>query len=346
MNKVHNITVSIVTSIYDTDDYLENCFKHLTKQTLPNIEFIWIDNGASNKCRRIISKYAKSRPNIKVVHFTKNIGYAAAIQKGISLATGEYIGFCDSDDWIDSDYFEILYKTAKQTNSDIVYTRYKHEYKNKHITKIVPHITNIKYSHNLTEHISCLKNGAIWDKIFHRKLLTKHPLKLIGCSAFEDNILLIKAVSSANSMTMIEQPYYHYLQRNNSTIHSSNNPEKIELRKITVIHHLINYSVQHSFSDKEKYALFDFIIRSLGLNSLIKRKTYYYKLIDGIKDSFFSSKIKEMFFVFHPNFTNWFFYTFRTPSCFYLRIFGIKLIRTPSNFCLHILGIKLKKDKK
>ena len=85
--------ISVITPIYKTEQYLDKCLTALVNQTLPDIEFVWIDNGASDECRNIIAKYADKHQHIKVVHLLQNKGYGGAMNAGLEVATGDYIGF-------------------------------------------------------------------------------------------------------------------------------------------------------------------------------------------------------------------------------------------------------------
>ena len=123
--------VSVITPIYKTEKDLDKCLESLIAQTLPDIEFIWIDNAASDECRDIMKKYLDKRPGIKVITLAENVGYCGAMNKGLSVAQGDYVGFCDSDDYVDVDYYEKLYTKAAQENADVVYCGVIWEYKNK-----------------------------------------------------------------------------------------------------------------------------------------------------------------------------------------------------------------------
>lgn len=92
------VKVSVITPIYKTEQYLERCLNSLVKQTLLDIEFIWIDNGASDECRKIMEKYALCRPFIKIIHLEENIGYGGAMNKGLEIAAALYCA-TNHEDW-------------------------------------------------------------------------------------------------------------------------------------------------------------------------------------------------------------------------------------------------------
>lgn len=113
------IKVSVIVPIYNAEKYLEQCLDSIVNQTLKDIEIILIDDGSTDKSADICKKYLDDE---RVTYFRKvNEGLAAARDDGMKLAKGEYIGFVDSDDWIESDMYEKMYLSAKSNDSDIVF---------------------------------------------------------------------------------------------------------------------------------------------------------------------------------------------------------------------------------
>lgn len=265
------VKVSVITPIYKTEQYLECCLDSLVKQTLKDIELIWVDNGASDKCRQIMEKYAFSCPFIKIIHLEENIGYAGAMNKGLEIANGEYIGFCDSDDFVDEDYYEKLYLKAKETNSDIVYTCYKEEcdcYE-----KTIKHRVSSPLITNVAQKIRSLLNGAVWDKIFKRELICDNFIRfpLFNHSYSLDNAFLLLAVLFSKQMALLDTPYYHYVQHQASEMHQ----EISIFERVEKVKQLIGFILSeiHSkdLSYQTKYELIAFFARSLGLTKLIEQ---------------------------------------------------------------------------
>ncbi|MBR4316077.1 MAG: glycosyltransferase, partial [Alphaproteobacteria bacterium] len=118
-----NKKISIIVPVYNVQKYLDKCLKSIISQTLTDIEIILVDDGSTDSSGLICDKYAKKDKRIKVVH-QKNARQGAARNAGIKLATGDYIGFVDSDDYITSDMFEKLYKKAYIYDADIVMCDY------------------------------------------------------------------------------------------------------------------------------------------------------------------------------------------------------------------------------
>lgn len=116
--KVSVMKVSIIVPVYNTEAYLERCLKSLVNQTLKDIEIICIDDGSKDNSVAILKKYSQLDKRIKIIE-QENLGVSVARNNGLKLATGEYIGFVDSNDWIDLDFYEKLYNAAKKYDADI-----------------------------------------------------------------------------------------------------------------------------------------------------------------------------------------------------------------------------------
>ena len=111
--------VSIIVPVYNTEQFLKRCLDSITNQTLQEIEIIIVDDGSKEACALYCDELSKTDARIKVVH-KKNGGLGFARNTGISVATGEYIGFVDSDDYIELSMYECLYDTATKYNADLV----------------------------------------------------------------------------------------------------------------------------------------------------------------------------------------------------------------------------------
>ena len=110
--------ISIIIPVYNTEQYLPRCLDSAINQTLKDIEILIINDGSSDNSKQIIEEYASKDNRIKTLHFDNNRGVAMSRNFGISLATSEFIGFIDSDDYVDLKYFEELYQYTP--NYDIV----------------------------------------------------------------------------------------------------------------------------------------------------------------------------------------------------------------------------------
>lgn len=127
MNRTQNVItpkVSIVVPCWGVEKYLDKCVDSLVNQTLKDIEIILIDDESPDRVPQMCDDWAKKDSRIKVIH-KKNAGLGMACNSGLEIATGKYIAFCDSDDWVDFNMYEVLYKTAIETNCDAVFSGLK-----------------------------------------------------------------------------------------------------------------------------------------------------------------------------------------------------------------------------
>ena len=113
-----NELISIIIPVYQAEKYIERSLKSILNQTYKNIEIILVNDGSTDKSVEIIKKYMENDERIKLLNQT-NQGAGAARNNGLDVATGTYIGFVDSDDWIEPDMYEYLYKIIKKENADI-----------------------------------------------------------------------------------------------------------------------------------------------------------------------------------------------------------------------------------
>lgn len=120
MNEVLKLPeLSIIVPVYNVEKYLPKCIDSILAQTFTDFELILIDDGSPDECGEICDEYAIKDSRIKVIH-QKNQGVSSARNAGLDIATGTYLGFVDSDDWIEPEMYEVMIKTVKEKNSDVV----------------------------------------------------------------------------------------------------------------------------------------------------------------------------------------------------------------------------------
>lgn len=113
--------VSVVIPCYKVEPYLDKCVESVVRQTLKNLEIILVDDGSPDRVPEMCDEWALKDNRIKVIH-KKNAGLGMACNSGIEVATGKYIAFLDSDDWIDADMYQTMYDTAEKYQAQMVFT--------------------------------------------------------------------------------------------------------------------------------------------------------------------------------------------------------------------------------
>ena len=204
------LALSIIVPVYNVEPWLARCLDSLLGQTIKNIEIICIDDRSSDNSLGILREYEKKDNRIKVIAQEKNGGVSAARNAGLAVAVGEYIGFVDSDDFVDSDFYEKLYDRATVTDADIAKgNAFIIDYEKKK-TLLRPWFADIR------------KNRAnfyypLWSAIYKHDFIKKNKLDFpVGVIISEDVVFLTKAVVLANKIELVEGTYYHYIRRETS----------------------------------------------------------------------------------------------------------------------------------
>ena len=116
--------ISIIIPVYNTEEYLRECLDSVIEQTLKDIEIILVDDGSTDNSGKICDEYREKDTRITVIH-QENRGQGKARNEALKISNGEYIGFIDSDDWIDLDFYEKLYNAASEKESEVTVARIK-----------------------------------------------------------------------------------------------------------------------------------------------------------------------------------------------------------------------------
>ena len=215
--------ISIVIPAFNSENYIEKCMDSLLNQTIKDIEIIIVNDASEDNTKKIIENYASKDTRIKIINLDTNSGQGVARNKGLEIAQGEYIGFVDSDDYVDLDYFENLYNTAKKYNSEIAVAsvlKHKSSYKK----------YNVKYKkcictsdiHKKMKLCGDTKKNFFyaWNKIYKTSVIKENDIKFSEGQIYEDVIFAIKALYYSNAVVSVPNTEYHYICRKDSTINS------------------------------------------------------------------------------------------------------------------------------
>ncbi|MBQ9229381.1 MAG: glycosyltransferase [Eubacterium sp.] len=205
--------VSVIVPVYNVEKYLDQCVESIVNQTYMNLEIILVDDGSPDGCPQLCDAWAAKDSRIKVIH-QPNGGVSAARNAGLDIATGDYIGFVDSDDLIPEDYYEFLFNLLKKEKADIA--RCAHYYFDDNgfshnCDEIIESPFVIEGSAALMEDIknSGNKSVVIWNKLFKRSVIDN--VRFDGLlSVGEDTVFLFNVYKNANSMACYDLPKYGY----------------------------------------------------------------------------------------------------------------------------------------
>ena len=208
--------VSVLVPVYGVENYIEKCAKTLFSQTFTEIEYIFVDDCSKDesikKLNNIIALYPERSTSIRIINHEKNKGVAASRQTAINAATCEFILFVDSDDYIEIDMVELLYKKAIEKSADIVFCPFFYEYQHRE-----PKIYNEIYSADKVELINiCFKSQpAFWNKMIRRQIIVQNDIKILsGINYGEDLSVVPKIIYYSDRFALVQKPLYHYVQYN------------------------------------------------------------------------------------------------------------------------------------
>jgi glycosyltransferase involved in cell wall biosynthesis len=215
MSKISSL-ISIIVPVYKTEIYLHKCLNSIVNQTYKNLEIILIDDGSPDNCGKICDEYAAQDSRIKVMH-QKNEGLSASRNAGLKIASGEYIGFVDSDDWIDLGMYEILHKGVEEYESQIAICGYYDVVDNK-LREVREKDTILCRRDEAIHHLILDKtfSNHAWNKLYKRELFD--GVFFPHGRAFEDIATTYKLFEKAQNIVCLNSSKYYYLHRKDSII--------------------------------------------------------------------------------------------------------------------------------
>lgn len=205
--------ISVIIPVYNSSTYLRKCLDSVVNQTLKDIEIIVINDGSTDDSKNIIEEYTVKYKNIIFID-QENKGIGKTRNIGIKKATGEYITFVDSDDYIKENMLEEYYKYAKKHNFDLVIGLYIKKINNKEII-----FENNKFKTGnvkTTPQILYLIEYGPWAKLYKREMLINNNIYFDEKRKYEDMPFVSKALLKSKLIGQITEPYYYYIIHNNS----------------------------------------------------------------------------------------------------------------------------------
>lgn len=276
-----NELISVVIPVFKVEKYLTRCLKSVINQTYQNLEIIIVDDGSPDNCPQICDEYKKKDKRIKVIHKI-NEGLSAARNDGIKIASGNYITFIDSDDFISKFFIEELYSNIKKNDCDISICSQKLINELQNVSDIKEKHDAIVYNHNEAIKLMLYQkkiNNSAWGKLY--KFYLFDNIEYPAGKIYEDIATTYKLFLKANKICLSSCHYYYYTLRSNS-ISKKFNEKSFDI--------LENIKTQEY--DLKKYKIFDKALKSRKLNAnffiirQIDKKKYinkYTEIINEIK---------------------------------------------------------------
>lgn len=321
--------VSVIVPVYNTEKYLEKCLNSLVNQTLDAIEIIVVNDGSPDNSQKIIDEFASNYSQIK--SFTKeNGGLSDARNFGIQRASGDYIGFVDSDDTVSLDMFETMYNKAKEHHSEIVICDLQKVNERGEAFRALPQ------SPQLPEKIELKKDFTIFgemgcfacNKLFKSELFLKHRFKK-GIH-FEDIELIPQLVLESQVISKINEPFYNYFERQESITKTHTIKGLDMFLAIRNVKESLEKSQYRAYGDEmQRFAILQGYYSYLGYVAYVTDKEVKKEMVEKLRSEMDYYGISKMNILYYKRFNHN--YLFSLPlkkQVFYLlSLISLKLIQ-------------------
>ena len=207
--------ISIIVPVYNVESYLKKCVDSIINQTYQKIEVILVDDGSSDGCAQICDEYQDIDNRVRVLH-KKNGGLSSARNAGIGIATGEYLGFVDSDDYIANDMFEVLINNIKQNDADMAVCGVFECFEG---TSPKIDERHLYYEVNKETALNLIFDGRDASVSACRKLYKKalfDDIRFPEGKISEDAFVIVDILRKCNKVVITTDQYYYYIRRTGS----------------------------------------------------------------------------------------------------------------------------------
>jgi len=257
--------VSIIVPVYNTEKYLRKCLDSLVLQTLEEIEIVAVDDGSTDRSGEILDEYLEKYPQKMTVVHKENGGQGIARNIGITMCQGEYIGFMDSDDYVELTMYQTLYETAVANNADFVECQYRYVRSENNQEIELSTYGNVREYETVKE---MFVNPLVspWNKMYKKELLLESGSWFTEGVIYEDTAFFIKQIPYIKKMTYIDIPFVTHILRGSSTM--SVNKSKRVGDIFVVLKDIISFYNEQDFQKQYEKELEYFCVKILLCSSL------------------------------------------------------------------------------
>lgn len=221
--------VSIIVPVYNSEKFLDKCLNSLIAQTLKEIEIICVNDGSTDNSPKILQNYAQKDARIKIIN-QENKGQSNARNNALKIAGGKYIGFVDSDDYVDQDFFENLYLVAEREKADIAVGNIIRINKEKKENMLIYDKEKIaEKTDDIFKLLTIPKNCYIWNRLYNRDFIIRNKLFFEEGIVYEDIIWSTVMASKVKKAVSATGANYYYIYNEHSTVATTEkDPKKQE----------------------------------------------------------------------------------------------------------------------
>lgn len=216
---MNNIQLSIIIPVYNVEKYLKKCLDSVLDQDISNYEIIVVNDGSKDNCQNIIDEYQAKYPTLIKSYIKENGGLSSARNYGIERASGKYISFIDSDDYVEKNHYKKMLDLAIEEESDLVATDFEYVWENNEKEPIYKNGIE-KVNSNLKK---CMFLSPLfsWNKMYRRELFNELKCRYPEGLWYEDIPVTLYYSANSKKISYLNELGFHYLQRNSSIMGSS-----------------------------------------------------------------------------------------------------------------------------
>ena len=233
------IKVSVIIPIYNVEHFITRCATSLLEQTMKDVEFIFVDDATPDKSihllQEVLEHYPERKEQVKLIRHVANQGLPAARNSCLAVASGEYIFHCDSDDFVDSEMLEQLYRTAKEHDADIVWCDWWLSFeKNERYMKQPMYTTPMAALKGM---LGGVMKFNVWNKLVRRSLYEDHQILFPSGYGMGEDMTMIRLFARAQKVAYLPKAFYHYVQQNSGAFCKTSSNQHLEdvLHNVAVV---------------------------------------------------------------------------------------------------------------
>ncbi|MCU7614805.1 glycosyltransferase [Chryseobacterium sp. GMJ5] len=276
--------ISIIVPVYNVEKHLAKCLNSLVNQTLQNFEILVINDGSSDRSEEIIQDFAQKYPKKIRAFFKENGGLSDARNFGIERATGDYLGFVDSDDYVSETMFEEMLNLARKHDAEMVICNIQKVDEHGNITQKLTQIPNMPEKITLREHFSVFSDLSYFacNKLFKKELFSQKRFKK-GIH-FEDIQLIPQLLLECTTLAQTQKYHYHYLERTDSISKTHSEKGLDILKAVEDVEHFFKHS-QYSEKHKElkNFQILEGVYTFLAYTAFVKNDAIFYRMTGELR---------------------------------------------------------------
>lgn len=236
------IGISVIIPIYKVEAFIERCATTLLEQTFREVEYIFVDDATPDRSiqilEEVVTRYPERKEQVSIIHHEENKGLPAARNTGLTLATGEYIFHCDSDDYVELTMLEELYHAAKTQDADIVWCDWYLTFAENERYMKQPNFGTPM------EALKAMLSGGmkfnVWNKLVRRSLYTDNGIEFPSGYGMGEDMTMMMLFAHAKKVAYVPKAYYHYIKTNtNAFSQTYSDKHLVELKHN--VQRIVNY---------------------------------------------------------------------------------------------------------